>query len=307
MSSNSRSNAARPHSRNSRSLLFAWGAVGLVVVIVVALAAVKVLSGNGPSQSSEQAVLPVPPQLIHDITTVPQSVFNTIGTGFPAEFAGTAPVVLVGRPPLTLLGKSPSVLYYGAEYCPFCAAERWSIAVDLSRFGTWTGLQMTASGLNDGDYSTLTFSKARFTSPYVTFAAIEACSNIMDPNVAGCSGYTHLQSPTKQERAVLDKYASNRFVPGNVQGIAFRYIDVDNKVLFSGSTYQPGILTGLTQMDIGGSLSDPSNPLTRSIVGTANYLSASICAGPGGMPVAVRAGKGVKSASSALRSIPATG
>ena len=30
---------------------------------------------------------------------------------------------------MTLDGKSPAMLYYGAEYCPYCAAERWAMAV----------------------------------------------------------------------------------------------------------------------------------------------------------------------------------
>src|SRR5215471_17073708 len=37
--------------------------------------------------------------------------------------------------PLTSGGK-PEMLYIGAEYCPYCAAMRWSMAVALSRFGT---------------------------------------------------------------------------------------------------------------------------------------------------------------------------
>jgi hypothetical protein len=297
----------RPRAHEPRSLLLAWGGVGLVVIVIVALVAVRIFGGDGPSQGSHQTVRPASPLLVHDITTVPPSVFDAIGTGIPSQFVGTAPIVLTGQPPLTLQGGSPTVLYYGAEYCPFCAAERWSIVVALSRFGTWTGLQTTASGLHDGDFSTLTFSKARFSSHYVHFASIEACTNIVDPNVGGCSGYTHLQNPTAEEQAVLDKYASSRFVPGDTQGIAFPYIDVDNKVLFSGSTYEPGILTGLTQMDIAGTLTDASNPLTQSIIGAANYLTASICAGTGGMPEAVCSSRGVKSASSALRSIAPTG
>ena len=36
---------------------------------------------------------------------------------------------------ITADGK-PKVLYVGAEYCPFCAAERWPMVVALSRFGT---------------------------------------------------------------------------------------------------------------------------------------------------------------------------
>jgi hypothetical protein len=296
-----------PPIRKSRTPLIAWGAVGLVVLIIVALVVIKIVGGRGPTQSSHQAVLPASSHLVKEITTVPPSVFDTVGTGIPSQFVGTTPIVIAGQPPLRLLGQSPSVLYYGAEYCPFCAAERWSIAVALARFGTWSGLQTTASGLLDGDYSTITFSKARFASPYVHFASIEACTNVVSPNVAGCSGYTHLQNPTKEEQGVLAKYASSSFVPGNSQGISFPYVDVDNKVLYSGSTYQPGILTGLTQAEIGSSLSDASNPLTQAIVGTANYLTASICAGTGNMPSNVCTSKGVRAAAQALRSIPPSG
>ena len=28
----------------------------------------------------------------------------------------------------------------GAEYCPYCAAQRWAMIVALSRFGTFSGL-----------------------------------------------------------------------------------------------------------------------------------------------------------------------
>lgn len=307
MSNTSRSIPTSPPIRKSRTPLIAWGAVGLVVVIIVALVVIKIVGGSGPTQSSHQAVLPASSQLVKEVTTISPSVFDTVGTGIPSQFVGTKPIVIAGQPSLSLQGKSPSVLYYGAEYCPFCAAERWSIAVALARFGTWAGLQTTASGLLDGDYSTITFSKARFTSPFVNFASIEACTNVVDPNVAGCSGYTHLQNPTNEEQAVLARYASSSFVPGNTQGVAFPYVDVDNKVLYSGSTYQPGILTGLTQAEIGSSLSDASNPLTQAIVGTANYLTASICAGTGNKPSNVCASKGVRAAAQALRSIPPSG
>ena len=30
----------------------------------------------------------------------------------------------------------PEMLYMGAEYCPFCAAERWAMVMALSKFGT---------------------------------------------------------------------------------------------------------------------------------------------------------------------------
>jgi len=32
------------------------------------------------------------------------------------------------------------VVYIGAEYCPYCAVERWPLIVALNRFGTLTNL-----------------------------------------------------------------------------------------------------------------------------------------------------------------------
>jgi hypothetical protein len=299
-----RSAPAPTPARVSRSHLLAWGAVIFVVVIVATLVLVRVVGGDGPSQSSHQVVRPASSQLVHELSSVPASVFDAVGVGIPSAFAETQPIVVSGQPPLTLSGRSPSILYYGAEYCPYCAAERWSIAVALARFGTWSGLQTTASGLLDEDLSTLTFSKSRFSSPYVQFASIEACTNVPDPRSTGCAGYGNLQDPTKEEQAVLAKYAGTAFVPGSTEGISFPYVDVDNKVLFSGSTYQPAILAGLTQAEIAGTLSDGTNPLTQSIVGTANYVTAAICAGTGGRPASVCASRGVEAATSALNSLP---
>jgi hypothetical protein len=59
------------------------------------------------------------------------------------------------------------VLYAGAEYCPFCAAERWALATALSRFGTFTNLGTTASA-GGQEYApntaTLSFHGATYTS-----------------------------------------------------------------------------------------------------------------------------------------------
>ncbi len=39
----------------------------------------------------------------------------------------------------------------GAEYCPFCAAQRWAMVNAFSRFGTFTGLTTTHSSSTDTD------------------------------------------------------------------------------------------------------------------------------------------------------------
>jgi Domain of unknown function (DUF929) len=293
--------SARPNAWRITPTVLGWSAVALVVVVVVVLVIVKVAVGNGPATSSHQAVLPASPQLVHEVSSVPASVFNQIGIGIPSAFAGTAPIVISGQKPLTLDGKAPSVMYYGAEFCPFCAAERWAMVVALARFGTWRGLQTTASGLLDGDFSTFSFRSATLQSRYVHFVPIEACTNRPDPHAVGCNGYGDLQMPTKAEQAVLSKYASATFVPGDTEGISFPYMDIDNRVLISGSTYEPTVLTSLSQAEIAGQLTDPTNLVTRSIAGTANYITAGVCSGTGGMPRSVCMSPGVRSASKAMK------
>ena len=78
--------------------------------------------------------------MVTDTTSVPASTLDTVGAGSGV----TAPPEIKGGTPLTSGGK-PEVLYMGAEYCPFCAAERWAMVVALSRFGTFSGLSTVHS------------------------------------------------------------------------------------------------------------------------------------------------------------------
>jgi hypothetical protein len=64
-----------------------------------------------------------------------------------------------------LTAGKPLVVYIGAEYCPFCAAQRWPLVVALSRFGTFSGLSVTRSASEDvfPDTATLSFHSASYT------------------------------------------------------------------------------------------------------------------------------------------------
>ena len=65
------------------------------------------------------------------------------------------------------------MLYIGADYCPFCAADRWSLVNSLSRFGSFSGLTYMRSALTDQDLVTFTFHGASYKSNYVNFVAVE--------------------------------------------------------------------------------------------------------------------------------------
>ncbi|MEM3791396.1 MAG: DUF929 family protein, partial [Candidatus Micrarchaeaceae archaeon] len=43
----------------------------------------------------------------------------------------------------------PAVVYIGAEYCPFCAAERWALIIALMRFGNLSNISYMVSSPTD--------------------------------------------------------------------------------------------------------------------------------------------------------------
>jgi len=291
--------AAKAPAGGRQGTWIAWGAVGLVVVIVAVLVIVFVTKGSS-TNTSYVATTTAPAQVVTDVTTIPASTWDKVGVVESTQL--TKPVVLSGNPPMTLGGKSPAMLYYGAEYCPYCAAQRWAMAAALSRFGTWSNLQITASSESDVNAGThtLSFHGASLDSPYITFQGIEQYTNI--PLSGGSGGYTNLQNPTKEQAAILSKYSSSKYLPNGSTsgGISFPFIDINNSVLFSGASYDPQILAGLSWTDISGGLSDPTNPVTQAILSTGNLISAGICQATKGQPGSVCQSSGVQAAAKSL-------
>jgi Domain of unknown function (DUF929) len=292
---------AQPKPRRVSGTLIAWGAVGLVIVVIAVLVVVKVTSSStNTGASAYTPVTPAPASVVQDVANIPASVYNKVGVNSPTVQV-TPPTVVTGQPPMTLNGKTPAMLYYGAEYCPYCAAERWAMTAALSRFGTWSNLKITASSHTDVAPATNTFSYrvATFTSPYIAFSGVEQYSN-----VPTATGYQILQNPTAEEKAILLKYSSSKYLGAGAStsgGISFPFADVDNKAIISGASYNPEILAGQTWSQIAGGLSDPTNPATQAIVATANYISAAICASTKGAPASVCNSPGVQSAAKALK------
>ena len=166
------------------------------------------------------------------------------------------------------------MLYYGAEYCPYCAAERWAMAAHSSRFGTWSGLKITASSHTDVDPETHTFSfyGATLTSPYINFVPIETYSNIP---LARPAATRPCSSRPRRSPSAISTYSSSKFVPSTRTGCRLPLRRHRQQGASSpAASYDPGILAGLTWSEIAGGLNDPTNPATQAIVATANYISA---------------------------------
>ncbi|HEX2705765.1 MAG TPA: DUF929 family protein, partial [Candidatus Lustribacter sp.] len=149
-------------------------ASGVIVVVLAVAAAIVVASRNSPAKAPTTASA-LDPTAFKNLTSVPGAAFNTVGVGSAAAAAAPAKV---DAPALTKDGK-PRVVYVGAEYCPFCASERWALTVALSRFGTWSTLAAASSSPEDTYPSTPTvsFHGATYTSDYLSFTGYETSTN----------------------------------------------------------------------------------------------------------------------------------
>ncbi|MCW2547305.1 MAG: hypothetical protein JWN96_1765 [Mycobacterium sp.] len=214
------------------------------------------------SSAADQAVL-------HQLISVPAASFEGVGTdgvtAFPTKVSGA---------PLTFDGK-PGIFFYGAEYSPFAAAERWPLVLALSRFGTWSTLNTTVSSSSDvrPNTPTFTFFNSTYSSPYLTFQSVETSTN--EPLDIG---YKPLLTPTAEQTALVNAYDSSGSIP---------FIDFGNASVLIGSSYNADVLAGRSASEIAAAASEPSTDIGRSVIGTANTMTAAICEATGGQPGSV--------------------
>jgi Domain of unknown function (DUF929) len=278
--------AAARRAENRRRGFIAGGAIVVVIVVVVVLILFKLNQGSGsPGKAAAGGVngTPLPAAVAANVTTVPASALNTVGTGSVLSFA-SKPVTAITGSALTSAGK-PQMLYIGAEFCPYCAAMRWSMAVALSRFGTLSPLHGIYSSSSDTDphTATLTFYKSTYSSSYLTFTPVEN------------ETVTHaaLQNTTKQQQALWAHYE-----PSGQLGYPF--IDFGNKYTITGPIFDPAVLKGLTWQQIAADLHNPSSPVAQNVLGAANFVTAAICKLTNGQPGSVCTASGVTAAASHL-------
>ena len=278
--------AAERRAEQRRRILIASGSIIAVVAIVVAFIVVKANSKPPATSSSNGPTGTALASVVSDLTTVPASTTDKIGNG-GGQVSATPKAVTNGTP-LMANGK-PEMLYMGAEYCPYCAAERWAMINALSRFGTFSGLSTIHSAAANGagqaepypNTPTWTFHGSTYTSKYLTFTPVESETNIPDK---ASGGYTALETPTKDQTALLTKYDVPPYVPSGSQG-AIPFIYFGGKYIIAGASYSPQVLAGLSWSKIASEVkNNPSSDVAKAVVGTANYITAAICKMTGNQP-----------------------
>jgi hypothetical protein len=182
------------------------------------------------------------------------------------------------KKPLTARDGKPEVLFVSAEYCPFCAAQRWPLVVALSRFGSFGGLSATHSSTNDvyPDTKSFSFYGSTYTSSSLNFTSVELQTN----QISG-SSYGTLQSLTASQSELLTKFDR---APYTAETGSIPFLDIANRYVSVGSGYSPQILQGLSMQQIATQLNDTNSPIAEAVDGEANRIVAAITEATGVQP-----------------------
>jgi len=194
-------------------------------------------------------------KVVTQITSIPASELEAVGKGSANNLIKSVSGTLLTGPKAL-----PEVFYLGAEYCPYCAAQRWPMIIALSRFGTFSGLKTTTSSSSDvyPNTPTFTFHGATYTSQYIDFVSVETTDRDRNP----------LESPTAAQQALVNQYDTSGSIP---------FVDFANRYAFSGAMYLPDILSGMSWQAVADTLQQPASNQAKAILGSANLITAAVC------------------------------
>jgi hypothetical protein len=168
--------------------------------------------------------------------------------------------VEVSKEPMKRSGKL-FVLFIGAEYCPFSAAERWAIVRALQKFGQWSGLKQTMSAARDEPFlnlPTYNFTEATYTSSHIEFVARELKNREFKP----------LQKLLKTEERIFRKYNPEKEIP---------FLLVGGRFVQIGAGFTPKIFIGHTFRQTETELKKIESEIRKTIDAEGNIIAALLC------------------------------
>ncbi|AAY79775.1 DUF929 domain-containing protein [Sulfolobus acidocaldarius] len=162
----------------------------------------------------------------------------------------------------------PAVIYVGAEWCPYCAVERWALILALLRFGNFTGLEYMQSSSTDvyPNTPTFTFVKANYTSPYISFIGIEYEAR----------NGSQLEPVPTNIYQMWTQYGKGQ-IPFIIIGYYYQV----------GTSINPGLMSGHDWNYVISQLNDPNSQIYLQVYAQANLITKYICQIDGGKPTNV--------------------
>ncbi|MGC8479094.1 MAG: DUF929 family protein [Candidatus Micrarchaeia archaeon] len=244
----------------------------LIVAVIGVFSVLFVLSKNVSSYSVVKFDNVEVSQAILSNLSIPNSLSNNIGIG-TASYSVISKISSANE---LMLNNKPEILYMGAEYCPFCAAERWALIIALSRFGTFSNLHYMTSSVTDYSPSTPTFTfyNSTYTSNYISFVSVEQTTN-----QPANGSYAKLQTPNVSEYNLMAQYDGGGSIP---------FVLFANKSVLIGATYDPeSVLDGRNWSVVASDLHNASSLQAQAIIGSANLLTTQICEADNNTPQSV--------------------
>jgi thiol-disulfide isomerase/thioredoxin len=171
-------------------------------------------------------------------------------------------------------GGKPLIFFMGAEWCPFCASERWGLVEATSRFGKWSGLRELTSREGQ-DYfpalATYDLSQANYTSDYISVRHIEVATVEGDP----------LQKLGSFEEGLVNGYDKLGSVP-------FLFASGPSGRYTVELPFSPGLLDGDSFASLRKEVAAGApTPEVEAIDGQADAITALICKLDGRQPASV--------------------
>ncbi len=240
------------------------GIIALVVVGVVVLVLARANAGDTIAEKAAQhEARPAPASIAEDLDAVSLEAIAA------ADAAGesTNPVQPIPGGEIRMVDGKPEVLYFGGEFCPYCAGERWALAAALSKFGEFEDLSIIHSA--ESDVPTLTFEGSSYTSDHITFTPIELKGNTRQGN-----SWVDLDEATDAQLKLFEERG----------GGSFPFIDFGGVSMQKGGSVDVSTLIGHTQTDIAATLAGATESDTdqTSYVGNINLVTGefirTICA-----------------------------
>jgi hypothetical protein len=271
---------ARSHKRQLRRGSLAVGV--LVVVVIVAFSAIY--TQRAPSTNDSPRT---------QLASYYEAAVNVSNSTLAA--VGLPPTVAIPtrvNPSLSTVATNGVVSYVGAEYCPYCAVQRWALLVALSKFGAFTHLDNEVFSSSSDVYPHLaswSFVGATYASKYFTFDPTELTST--KPSRTGAGGYQRLEQMSGAQHVAFSKFNSDGSIP---------FVDFGNHYVTIGASSSPSVLQGLSLGQIGSDLNRPKSPVARAIDGSANYMIAALCTMANKTPPALCSTNVIRSASRSL-------
>jgi uncharacterized protein DUF929 len=275
-----RSSARRAvQQRRQRNLYTAYGAVAVVIVVIAVIVAINLAGGSKPKATKNGVVVgtfPLTTALFDQVANVPAKDLIKAAEAEPSNTQ--PPNKLPAANAELLLGGKPEILYIGAEFCPFCAAERWALVMALSKFGTFHNVTGTTSSSTDVNPSTPTFSfyKSTYTSPYLSFVPVETETNTK----------ATLQNPTAGETAIWEKWDVPPYVSAADEG-SIPFIYLGGKYLVTAESYDASPIAGFQMLAAVNYMTAGNNTTSKAAEAAAGYFVSDLCTMTHNQPAAV--------------------